>query len=85
MIFAIASAITRGTKSYAFKMSAYVNAYAPPEGPETIPGDVHATTHVEQYDFNFIFPVIDLKSDRVELRPFIVSALDIQRSFVIWE
>ena len=49
----------------------YLNLYKAPSGE--VPPDCHATTPPDKYDQNFVFPPKVLKSDRVELRPFVVS------------
>lgn len=49
----------------------FKNTYEPPK-PEEV-GEVHGDTPEDEYDHNFMFDVVTLKSDRVELRPFIVS------------
>lgn len=50
--------------------STFVNKYDPTTAP--IGGDIHRYTPQDGYDFNFVFPVKTLRSDRVELRPFVV-------------
>ncbi|ORY25917.1 hypothetical protein BCR39DRAFT_542512 [Naematelia encephala] len=50
----------------------YLNKYDTPT-PTPIPADIHSQTPVSEYDQNFVFPVKVLRSDRVELRPFIPS------------
>ncbi|WVQ83021.1 hypothetical protein IAT38_005159 [Cryptococcus sp. DSM 104549] len=52
-------------------MSAYLNTYTRPT-PD-IPRDIHLHTPPEKYDFNYVFDVAELKSDQVELRPFVPS------------
>lgn len=54
-------------------MTEYKNTYKP-TAPQI---DAKAALQVkpEDYDFNFMFPVKLLRSDRVELRPFVVSLL----------
>lgn len=49
----------------------FVNNYQAPE--VKIPGGIHATTGLADYDFNYCFDIKTLRSDRVELRPFLVS------------
>jgi hypothetical protein len=49
----------------------YLNTYQ--RSPATFAPDAHLTTPPETYDYNFVFPVKLLSSDRVELRPFVVS------------
>jgi hypothetical protein len=38
-----------------------------------IPFEAHLKTPAEAYDLNYNYPVMTLRSDRVELRPFIAS------------
>ncbi|OCF73740.1 hypothetical protein I204_05584 [Kwoniella mangroviensis CBS 8886] len=52
-------------------MPTYRNTYKPPK--VDVPRDVHIQTAPEEYDFNYCFEVKDLRSDRVELRPFVPS------------
>lgn len=52
-------------------MTSYVNNYKAPSAD--IPRDCHLHTPPEEYDHNYIFEVKPLQSDRVEMRPFIVS------------
>lgn len=52
-------------------MTTYLNTYKAPES--TVSPDVHKDTPVEQYDFNYAFEVTPLKSNRVELRPYVPS------------
>jgi hypothetical protein len=52
-------------------MTEFLNKYTPP--PAQLPEDIHLHTPVEEYDFNYVFPVKTLRSDRVELRPYTVS------------
>jgi len=52
--------------------SKFVNTYSP--SIPDIPSDIHLHTPPEQYDFNFVFPVQNIRSNRVELRPFVVSS-----------
>ena len=47
----------------------YKNSYTL---PKVVIDDYHETTPEEEYDHNFVFEVKALRSDRVELRPFIV-------------
>lgn len=49
----------------------YKNTYAP--SPPSIPRDVHLHTPPDAYDFNYVGEVRALASDRVELRPYVVS------------
>jgi hypothetical protein len=51
----------------------YKNTYTP---PKVVIDDLHSETPEDEYDHNFVFEVKDLRSDRVELRPFIVSYSD---------
>lgn len=48
----------------------YRNDYSPPTGKVDT---YHEATVEDEYDHNFVFEVKALQSDRVELRPFIVS------------
>jgi hypothetical protein len=48
----------------------FLNKYAAPSG--SLPRDIHLHTPLEEYDFNYVFPVETLRSDRVELRPYTV-------------
>ena len=52
-------------------MSPYKNSYQPNKTP--VDGAAALKVPPEDYDFNFVFPVSVLSSDRVELRPFVVS------------
>lgn len=47
----------------------FVNNYKPPTAPSP---DANRNTPAEAYDFNYFFEPKLLKSDRVELRPFVV-------------
>jgi len=49
----------------------YKNTYTPPKVEIK---DYHPDTTEAEYDHNFVFEVKALKSERVELRPFIVSS-----------
>jgi hypothetical protein len=49
----------------------HLNTYKPPQ--VTISPDEHRNTPAEEYDHHFYWPVETLSSDRVELRPFVVS------------
>lgn len=49
----------------------FVNKYTAAGGAR-LP-NVHLDTPQDDYDFNFVFPVDVLRSDRIELRPFVVS------------
>lgn len=49
----------------------YLNSYQHPT--RTLPKDIHLSTPPDEYDFNYVFEVKELKSDRVELRPLVVS------------
>ncbi|WWD17961.1 hypothetical protein CI109_102406 [Kwoniella shandongensis] len=53
-------------------MTVYKNTYKAPSVP-SVPRDVHLHTPPEEYDFNFCFEVKELRSDRLELRPFVPS------------
>jgi hypothetical protein len=48
----------------------YRNTYKPPS--TSIDGAAALRVPADEYDFNFVFPVSVLRSDRVELRPFVV-------------
>jgi len=62
-------------------MSSYLNNY---EAPSTdIPRDCHLHTPLEEYDHNYIFGVKPLRSDRVEMRPFIVRCYQMQGDRII--
>lgn len=52
-------------------MVSYRNDYVPPSSD--IPRDIHLNTPLEEYDINYLLDVKELSSDRVQLRPFIVS------------
>ncbi|WRT64075.1 uncharacterized protein IL334_001003 [Kwoniella shivajii] len=52
-------------------MTTYLNNYKPQKA--VLPKDVHLHTAPEDYDLNFCFEVKELRSNRVELRPFIPS------------
>jgi hypothetical protein len=57
---------------YLYKMTqAFLNNYKAPES--RIPKGIHGSTPIEEYDFNYCFEIKTLRSDRVELRPFLVS------------
>lgn len=49
----------------------YFNSYQHPA--RDLPKDIHLNTPPDEYDFNYVFEVKELKSDRVELRPLVVS------------
>lgn len=50
----------------------FLNTFkATPQQP--VPPGCHKDTPVEEYDFNYVFDIKVLRSDRVELRPFVVS------------
>ena len=51
-------------------MTTYRNDFAAP--PAEIPQGCHLHTPPEDYDLNYIFPVKTLRSDRVDLRPYVV-------------
>ena len=61
---------TGRTPRSAMRAPPYLNKYKPP--PSIPPRELHKHTPVESYDLNFVFDVRILRSDRVELRPFIV-------------
>ncbi|KAK1925785.1 acyl-CoA N-acyltransferase [Papiliotrema laurentii] len=48
----------------------HVNSYTP---PNPVSPEDNRNTPAEQYDHHFVFPVKTLRSDRVELRPFVPS------------
>ena len=48
----------------------FLNTYQAPK--VQIPRGVHASTSLSEYDFNYCFEIKTLRSDRVELRPFLV-------------
>jgi len=50
----------------------FVNRYKAAD--TSIPKGIHADTPLEEYDFNYCFDIKTLRSDRVELRPFLVSS-----------
>lgn len=54
-------------------MTVYKNDYKAPS--VDIPPNIHLDTKAEDYDLNFCLPVPSkpLRTDKVELRPFIVS------------
>lgn len=58
----------------------YLNFYQHPTS--NLPKDIHLNTPPDQYDFNYVFEVKKLKSDRVELRPLVVrpAPLSISRT-----
>ncbi|WVO18989.1 uncharacterized protein IAS62_000265 [Cryptococcus decagattii] len=49
----------------------YLNSYQHPT--RNLPKDIHLNTSPDEYDFNYVFEVKELKSDRVELRPLVPS------------
>jgi len=55
----------------------YRNDYKPPPPPpDDVTRDAQQFTPPEEYDLNFVLgPIRTLKSDKVELRPFIVRSL----------
>lgn len=55
-------------------MTSFKNTYQPVK--VEYPHLAHLETAQEDYDYNFVFDVKTLRSDRVELRPFLVSWLD---------
>jgi hypothetical protein len=52
-------------------MATFKNTYQPPQ--VSYPPSVHLDTLQAEYDYNFMFEPKVLASDRVELRPFLVS------------
>jgi len=52
-------------------MSAFLNTYKAPS--TSLPRDLHLHTPLEEYDFNYVFEVKTLRSDRVEMRPYVPS------------
>jgi hypothetical protein len=52
-------------------MRTFTNSYQRPK--VEYPHDVHLHTPLEDYDYNFMYDVKTLSSDRVEVRPFLVS------------
>jgi hypothetical protein len=50
-------------------MHPYKNTYKVPAAPTL---DEVVPVPPENYDFNYVFPVVLLRTDRVELRPFVV-------------
>lgn len=58
----------------------YLNFYQHPTS--NLPKDIHLNTPPDQYDFNYVFEVKKLKSDRIELRPLVVrpAPLSISRT-----
>ncbi|WVQ77251.1 hypothetical protein IAR50_006934 [Cryptococcus sp. DSM 104548] len=58
-------------------MAAYKDTYTPPPPPPAADGTagnfVDFDTPPDEYDFNYVFPVNLLMSDRVELRPMVPS------------
>lgn len=56
---------------YTYEMTeVFVNKYKATEA--SIPKGIHESTPLEEYDFNYCFEIKTLRSDRVELRPFLV-------------
>lgn len=51
----------------------FLNTYQAPK--LDIPRGIHAETPLSEYDFNYCFDIKTLRSDRVELRPFLVRVL----------
>lgn len=51
--------------------STFLNSYRRPS-PD-LPRDLHLHIPAEEYDHNYVFEVKTLRSDRVELRPYVVS------------
>lgn len=54
-------------------MSTPKNTYTRPVPPTLRIDQLNGDTKEEEYDHNFMFEVKTLRSDRVELRPFVVS------------
>ena len=54
-------------------MSSYTNTYK--QSVPAIDGAAVLRVPEDKYDFNFVFPVTKLSSDRVELRPFVVCTI----------
>jgi hypothetical protein len=50
---------------------AYRNDYKPSAVP--MPQGIHLDTPADKYDFNYVGEIKVLRSDRVELRPYVVS------------
>ncbi|KAL7423019.1 hypothetical protein Q5752_002318 [Cryptotrichosporon argae] len=50
---------------------AFKNTYVAPTS--SVPVDAHKDTPANDYDFNFMYEVKTLRSDRVEMRPFVPS------------
>jgi len=48
----------------------FVNKYKATEN--SIPKGIHGDTPIEEYNFNYCFDIKTLRSDRVELRAFLV-------------
>jgi hypothetical protein len=59
-------------------MSNYKNTYKPTAGNLDVSGIMSISP--EDYDFNFVFDVRKLQTDRVELRPFVVGLTTYIRS-----
>ena len=57
----------------------YKNTYSP---TKVEINDYHPDTPEDEYDHNFVFEVKALKSERVELRPFIVGSVGTKTSEV---
>lgn len=55
-------------------MSTIKNTYQAPK--VVYPENVHLATAQADYDYNFMYPVKELSSDRVVLRPFLVRIVD---------
>lgn len=51
----------------------YKNTYKP--SPSALAQDIHLHTPPEEYDFNYVGEIKVLRSDRVELRPYVVCPL----------
>lgn len=59
--------------NYLFDMTIYKNTYEPHPPAKQELGELLSIAP-EDYDFNFVFGVKTLRTDRVELRPYVVSA-----------
>jgi hypothetical protein len=56
-------------------MPSYKNTYTQPASLKLRDDELNGDTPEEEYDHNYVFEVKALRSDRVELRPFVVSRL----------
>jgi hypothetical protein len=61
------------------KMSTFTNSYKAPAA--SFPENVHLDTAEADYDYNFMFEPKTLQSDRVVLRPFLVSWNDLRLGY----